>query len=181
MTPDECATAFTAAGGHLTRGRHSPPIATSSTTREREEHRDTLGMPDVLDEYPVPGPRSMDGVLGFSVTELGDAEVLGRAARHRLVRQRFGLVHGGTYAALAEMLATEGTGPGGVGAGQRRNGPVERHQLHAADHRGDDPRTSAADPRGADHLELDMECTDDQGRLCAVSRVTVAVRPRSDP
>jgi hypothetical protein len=118
------------------------------------EHRETLGMPDVLDEYPVPGPRSMDGVLGFVVTELGEAEVIGEAPVSDSVRQRFGLVHGGTYAALAEMLATEGTGAGGVGTGQRRDGPVERHKLHAANHTRDDPRTGAQDPHGPDHVDL---------------------------
>src|SRR5215213_2984983 len=74
------------------------------------KNHDTLGMPDVLDgDYPVPAPESADGVLGFrflGATEemaTGDAPVVNR------IRQRFGIVHGGVYAALAEMVATEGT------------------------------------------------------------------------
>src|SRR6185312_1136989 len=86
------------AGRDLTRGRRQPG---RSQRRARPvtdaEHRETLGMPDVLDEYPVPGPRSMDGVLGFAVTGLGEAEVIGEAPVSDAVRQRFGLVHGGTY------------------------------------------------------------------------------------
>ena len=143
-----------------------------------EEHRDTLGMPDVLDEYPVPGPRSMDGVLGFSVTELGEAEVLGEAPVIDAVRQRFGLVHGGTYAALAEMLATEGTvfgvweqGNGAMGLSNATNfmRPITEGTIHGRARRIHAGRTTWI---------WDVDCTDDQGRLCAVSRVTVAVRPR---
>ena len=143
-----------------------------------EEHRDTLGMPDVLDEYPVPGPRSMDGVLGFSVTELGEAEVLGEAPVTDSVRQRFGLVHGGTYAALAEMLATEGTV---LGVWEQGNTAMGFRTP---------PTSCGRSPKGTIHGRArrihagrttwiwDVDCTDDQGRLCAVSRVTVAVRPR---
>lgn len=52
----------------------------------RPEHRQTLGMPDILDEYPVPGPRTLDGVLGFELLSVGESEATGRAvyaARHR--------------------------------------------------------------------------------------------------
>jgi 1,4-dihydroxy-2-naphthoyl-CoA hydrolase len=144
------------------------------------EHRDTLGMPDVLDEYPVSGPRSMDGVLGFAVTELGESEVVGQAPVTDSVRQRFGLVHGGTYAALAEMLATEGTVLGVWEQGNAAMGlsnvtnfmrPITEGTIHGRARRIHAGQTTWI---------WDVECADDQGRLCAVSRVTVAVRPRPD-
>ncbi|HEY1508326.1 MAG TPA: PaaI family thioesterase [Solirubrobacteraceae bacterium] len=143
------------------------------------EHRQTLGMPDVLDEYPVPGPRSMDGVLGFEVTELGDAEVRGRAPVTDSVRQRFGLVHGGTYAALAEMVATEGTvvgvwkdGNAAMGLSNATNfmRPITDGTIHAVARRIHAGRTTWI---------WDVDLSDDQGRVCAVSRVTVAVRRRA--
>lgn len=143
-----------------------------------DEHRETLGMPDVLGEYPVPGPRSMDGVLGFKVTELGDAEVLGQAPVTDSLRQRFGLVHGGTYAALAEMLATEGTVRGVWEQGSTAMGlsnatnfmrPITEGTIHGRARRIHAGRTTWI---------WDVECSDDQGRVCAVSRVTVAVRTR---
>jgi len=144
----------------------------------RAEHRETLWMPDVLDEYPVPGPRSMDGVLGFTVTELRHTEVRGQAPVTDSVRQRFGLVHGGTYAALAEMIATEGTVYGVWNSGNMAMGlsnatnfmrPITQGTIHAFGRRIHAGRTTWI---------WDVECSDDQGRVCAVSRVTVAVRPR---
>jgi 1,4-dihydroxy-2-naphthoyl-CoA hydrolase len=143
-----------------------------------DEHRQTLGMSDVLNEYPVPGPRSMDGVLGFTVTELGEDEVLGMAPVTDSVRQRFGLVHGGTYAALAEMLATEGTVRGVWEQGSTAMGlsnatnfmrPITEGTIHGRARRIHAGRTTWI---------WDVECRDDQDRVCAVTRVTVAVRPR---
>ena len=43
-----------------------------------DEQRDTLGMPDIMEEYPVPGPRTLDGVLGFRVLVLAKAPLEGR-------------------------------------------------------------------------------------------------------
>jgi 1,4-dihydroxy-2-naphthoyl-CoA hydrolase len=143
------------------------------------EHRATLGMPDVLEEYPVPGPRSMDGVLGFRVTELGEDEARAEAPVTDSVCQRFGLVHGGTYAALAEMLATEGTVCGVWPEGNAAMGlsnvtnfmrPITEGTIRARARRLHAGRTTWI---------WDVECRDDQDRVCAVSRVTVAVRPRA--
>jgi 1,4-dihydroxy-2-naphthoyl-CoA hydrolase len=142
------------------------------------EHRDTLGMPDVLDEYPVPGPRSLDGVLGFRVTELGEEEARAEAPVTDALRQRFGLVHGGVYAALAEMLATEATVHGVWERGERAMGlsnatnffrPIEEGAIHAHARRLHGGRTTWV---------WDVALRDDAGRLCAAARVTVAVRPR---
>ena len=74
-----------------------------------DEQRDTLGMPDIMEEYPVPGPRTLDGVLGFRVLELGESSARGEALYADRVCQRFGVVHGGAYSAFAEMLSTEAT------------------------------------------------------------------------
>ena len=73
------------------------------------EHRQTLGMPDILPEYPVPAPRTLDGVLGFRLLEVGEDTARGQVAFSERICQRFGIVHGGVYAALAEMVATEAT------------------------------------------------------------------------
>jgi 1,4-dihydroxy-2-naphthoyl-CoA hydrolase len=134
-------------------------------------------MPDVLAEYPVPAAHTLDGVLGFELTEIGEREARGRVAVTDRICQRFGLVHGGAYAALAEMVATEATvhhvwseGKVAMGLSNSTNllrpmsaGTVRAH-AHAL-HR--DPNTWI----------WDVDMTDDDGHLCAMSRVTVAVRP----
>jgi 1,4-dihydroxy-2-naphthoyl-CoA hydrolase len=93
--------------------------------------------------------------------------------------QRWGLVHGGVYAGLAEMMASEATNLGVferdmVGVGQTNltsflrpatEGHItgEARRLHA----------------GATTWLWDVELRDNQQRLCAISRVTIAVRPRA--
>ena len=95
-----------------------------------EEHRDTLGMPDVLDEYPVPGPRSMDGVLGFSVTELGvsqDVEagkdvllVVEEALRHVGLAAVVGEIDGPVSLTASRRLQLAAETSGGLGLMLRR-------------------------------------------------------------
>lgn len=146
--------------------------------RPDNEHRETLGMPDILDEYPVPPRRALDGALGFRILEIGDDVARGEVDYAEKVSQRFGVVHGGVYAALAEMVATEATvhhvWPNGDGAMGSSNNtaflrPISSGTVHA---------TATARHRGRTTWVWDVDMTDDEGRLCAASRVTVAVRPR---
>ena len=142
------------------------------------ENRDTLGMPDVLDSYPVAPPRSLDGVLGFELLEAGPNFVRGQVVVSERICQRFGLVHGGVYASLAEMLATEATvhnvwADGKVAVGMSNNTsflrPITKGTVHAV---------GQALHRGATTWVWQLELLDDEDRRCAVSTVTIAVRDR---
>jgi len=133
-------------------------------------------MDQPVDGYPVPG--TLDDSLGFELLEAGPDRVRGRFQAERRVQQPFGLVHGGAYMAFAESLASVATfgavaGDGNIAVGQANDNhflrPVTEGLVHAEGtplHRG---RTSWV---------WDIRFTDDQDRLCAVSRVTIAVRPR---
>lgn len=147
--------------------------------RPQNEHRETLGMPDILDEYPVAPSKALDGTLGFRLLEIGDDTALGEVAHSDRVSQRFGVIHGGVYAALAEMVATEATvhhvWPNGDGAMGSSNStsffrPISSGTVHAS---------AKARHRGRTTWVWDVDMTDDAGKLCASSRVTVAVRPRT--
>jgi 1,4-dihydroxy-2-naphthoyl-CoA hydrolase len=135
-------------------------------------------MPDVGASYAVAEEDCLDGVLGFEVVSIGDGEAEARFPVKDRVRQRFGLVHGGAYAALAEMLATEATVavvyPDGYAAMGISN---DTSFLKGA--RGEWITARArARHRGRTTWVWEVDHTDDEGRLCAVSRVTIAVRPR---
>jgi 1,4-dihydroxy-2-naphthoyl-CoA hydrolase len=87
-------------------------------------------------------------------------------------------VHGGVYAALAEMVATEATVHGVWETGNRATGlsnatnfvrPIREGTIHAHARRLHAGRSTWV---------WDVDLRDDDGRLCAASRVTVAVRPR---
>ena len=140
--------------------------------------RDTLGMADILEEYPVPGPRTLDGTLGFRLTAADATSAQGEAPYTTQVCQRFGMVHGGVYAALAEMIATEATiyqvWPRGDSAmGSSNNTAFLRPISHGTIHAHATARHS-----GRTTWVWDVDITDDEARLCATSRVTIAVRPR---
>jgi 1,4-dihydroxy-2-naphthoyl-CoA hydrolase len=122
-------------------------------------------------------PGTLDDVLGFELLELAEEAAVARFPITDRVKQRFGLVHGGAYAALAEVLATEAT--------------VAAVQPNAAMGMSNDTSflrgargawiTARARRRhrGRTTWVWEVDHTDDEGRLCAVSRVTIAVRPRA--
>lgn len=95
------------------------------------------------------------------------------------VRQPFGLVHGGVLASMAETLASIGTNlgvleGGEMGVGQNNNTSFLRPIYEGTIHAEARPRH-----RGRTTWIWDVDITDDSGALCAVSRVTIAVRPAS--
>ncbi len=116
-------------------------------------------------------------MLGFEVVSIGDGEAVARFAITDRVRQRFGLVHGGAYAALAEMIATEAT----VAKRARRTGsrrwgrPTTRASCKAARGRRDH-RAARAIHRGRTTWVWEVDHIDGEERLVAVTRVTIAVR-----
>jgi uncharacterized protein (TIGR00369 family) len=126
---------------------------------------------------PLLEPSPFDRHYGLEVVELGDELVRGRVRVGEELKQPLGLVHGGVHAAIAEGLASLGTNhgvaaEGKVGLGMSNDSsflrPVAAGMIHA---------TARRRHRGRTTWVWDVELTDDEGRLCALSRVTVAVRP----
>lgn len=128
-------------------------------------------------EPVVPIEQSFVGLLGLAVDgteEIG--RISGRLSVGPRVMQPMGIVHGGVYASIAETLASMGTaaavvGRGNVPLGMANNTsflrPVTGGTVHA---------TATAIHRGRTSWIWDVEMRDDEGRLCATSRVTIAVR-----
>jgi 1,4-dihydroxy-2-naphthoyl-CoA hydrolase len=133
------------------------------------------GVDSPVETYPVPG--TLDDVLGFELLEASPEHCRARFAAEKRVQQPLGLVHGGAYAALAESMVSATThravmDDGNFAVGQSNSTsffrPATAGYVHAEGtpiHRG---RTSWV---------WDVRFTDDDDRLCAVSRVTIAVRP----
>ena len=114
------------------------------------------------------------GMEGFGFD--GESEATGRLPVTDAIKQPFGIVHGGAFAALAESVTSRATyeavGPESIAMGQAndttflrpvRGGTIEA--LARARHRG---RTSWV---------WEVEMSDDDGRLCALTRMIIAVRP----
>ena len=97
------------------------------------------------------------------------------------MRQPAGLVHGGAYAALAESMVSLTTheavaGNGRLALGQSNHTSFLRPVTEGTVHAEGRPRH-----RGRTSWIWDVEFTDDDGRLCAISRVTLAVRDLAAP
>jgi|SRR5579884_1913577 len=118
-----------------------------------------------------------DDLYGLQVGTVTATSVEAHMNVSENVRQPFGLVHGGVYAAVAESLATlgtiEGIGPNQIALGLSNSTnflrPVQSGQLRAL---------ASVTHRGRTTCVWDVAVHDDAGHLCAVARVTVAVRPR---
>jgi uncharacterized protein (TIGR00369 family) len=117
-----------------------------------------------------------DALYGLRLTELDDSIVRGEVPVRDELKQPSGLVHGGVYASLAESLTSLATALAVASDGRQAMGqsnhtsflrPITGGTIHA---------TARARHRGRTSWVWDVEITDDEGRLCALTRMTVAVR-----
>ncbi len=123
-------------------------------------------------------PVGFDALLGLRLVECSEELVRAQLAVRDELRQPFGLVHGGVFASIAETLASVGTavvvGPQGMAALGQSNQtsfvrPIADGTIHAR---------AIRRHRGATTWIWDVEISDDDGRRCALSRMTIAVRPQ---
>ena len=134
-------------------------------------------VPNTPERWRLALEDSFVGRIGLEIDELEEVGV--RTARMPVVPgvcQPMGIVHGGVYAAIAETLASMGTADGVIELGNVPLGmsnntsflrPVGDGYLHAR---------AEAFHRGRTTWVWDVEMRNDDGKLCATSRVTIAVR-----
>ena len=124
----------------------------------------------------IPYERTFDSLYGLEVESVTDDEARASVAVRAEVKQPMGLVNGGLYATMAESLASMATAMAVVGDGKQAMGlsnatsfmrPILEGTVHARARRIHKGRTTGI---------WDVEITDDAGRLCAVTRMTIAVR-----
>jgi len=130
------------------------------------------------DQTPRANAASFDALLGLELLECGDELVTARLPVRDELRQPFGVVHGGVLASIAETLASAGTlvvvhpqGSAAMGLSNQTSfmRPISDGTIHAR---------ALRRHRGRTTWIWDVEITDDAGRACALTRVTIAVRPQ---
>ncbi len=118
-----------------------------------------------------------DRHYGLELLECTDSEVRARVVVGERHKQPAGLVHGGLYASIAESIASIATGvtvlqEGNVAMGMSNNTsflrPMTEGTVHAHANRVHRGRTT---------WMWDVSFSDDDGRICALTRMTIAVRP----
>jgi 1,4-dihydroxy-2-naphthoyl-CoA hydrolase len=117
-----------------------------------------------------------DALYGLEVLELTPEFGRAQVRIREELKQPFGLVHGGVYAAIAESLASICTAVAVVPDGKTASGlsnqtsflrPMLDGTIHAVAVRKHAGRTTWV---------WEVEHSDDQGRLCVLTRMTIAVR-----
>lgn len=133
---------------------------------------------------PIPPAAAINEVLlgfdrhyGLELLECSEREVRARVLVVEHHKQPAGLVHGGVYAAIAESIASLATGmtvldEGDVAMGMSNETkflrPITQGTIHAHAMRVHRGRTTWL---------WDVTFSDDDERVCALTRMTIAVRP----
>jgi 1,4-dihydroxy-2-naphthoyl-CoA hydrolase len=131
----------------------------------------------------VPLEESWSGTVGFEYWVDDDGETLhGRLPLRARVCQPMGLVHGGIYACVAEELASVGTARAVMDDGRWCVGMSNlTHFLRSARLGGTLTAVARALHRGRTTWVWDVDMHDENGRRCAKSTVTMAVREGPPP
>jgi uncharacterized protein (TIGR00369 family) len=125
--------------------------------------------------------RGFASVLDIEYLVVEEELVRARTAVTEKLLQPFGIVHGGVYAGIAESMCSWATlyavrDQGMVALGQGNSStflrPISEGHIHTVARRRHGGRTTWV---------WDVECSDDQDRVCALVRMTIAVRPARSP
>jgi 1,4-dihydroxy-2-naphthoyl-CoA hydrolase len=124
--------------------------------------------------------QGFDRLYGLELLECSETEVRAEVSARAELKQPAGLIHGGVYAAMAESMASLATAIAVHAQGDTAMGlsnstsflrPITQGVVH-----GHATRLH----RGRTTWVWDVRFSDDQDRTCAVTRMTIAVRPRPD-
>jgi len=120
--------------------------------------------------------QGFDKLYGLRLLAFSDTEVRAQVTVRDEVKQPAGLVHGGVYAAMAEAMASLATALAVLEDGRMAQGlsnstsflrPVTEGVVHAH---------AVRLHRGRTTWVWDVHFRDDADRMCAVTRMTIAVR-----
>ena len=125
----------------------------------------------------LPGhAHGFDRLYGLELTEVADDRVAGQVAVRDELKQPYGLVHGGVYASIAESLASLGTGVVVAREGKVAMGLSNQTSFLRPITQGTIQAVALRRHAGRTTWVWEVEMSDDDGRLCVLSRMTVAVR-----
>ena len=132
-------------------------------------------MPEAADTR-ADGPGGMPGALGMELLENEGDVARGRFEVTDRVRQPYGIVHGGAYATLSESVCSHATYAAVAPEGKRAFGMTNDTSFLRPVSEGTVTAEARVRHRGKTTWVWEVDFTDDEGRLCALSRLTIAVR-----
>jgi uncharacterized protein (TIGR00369 family) len=119
-----------------------------------------------------------DALYGLELIECSEECARGLVRVRDELRQPGGPVHGGVYSAIADALAVRGTDASVADQGKLAVGLANQTTVLHQIARGTISGTATRRHRGRTTWVWEVEMADDGGRVCAVGRVTVAVKDR---
>jgi 1,4-dihydroxy-2-naphthoyl-CoA hydrolase len=134
-----------------------------------------MEMPSV-EQLNSGGIVGFDRLYGLELVELSDTEVRARVAVRDEIRQPYGLIHGGVYASLAESMTSLATAIGVAEQGKIAMGLSNSTSFLRPITEGSVNAYAERLHRGRTTWVWDVKFTDDAGRTCALTRMTIAVR-----
>ena len=129
-----------------------------------------------LPDLPWRGMPGFDGLYGLELLAISGEEVKAQVVVRDELKQPAGLVHGGVFASIAESIASfatwfavheEGFSAQGLSNQTSFLRPIVDGTIHAVGRRRHRGRTTWV---------WEVEISDDDARLCALVRMTIAVR-----
>ena len=134
-------------------------------------------MPLLVSFEPViPLDQTFDALYGLEVIEADDERVRARVPVRDEIKQAMGLVHGGVFASIAESITSIGTWWAVQADGKSAQGLSNQTSFLRPILGGRVNAVARARHRGRTTWVWEVEITDDHGRLCALVRMTIAVR-----
>lgn len=127
-------------------------------------------------ELPFKSTQGFEALIGLELIELGEERARARVPVRPELLQPGGLVHGGVYASIAESLASWATarcvaleGKAAVGLSNQTSflRPITQGVIEAL---------AIRRHRGRTTWVWEVEISDGEGRLCTLTRMTIAVR-----
>jgi 1,4-dihydroxy-2-naphthoyl-CoA hydrolase len=132
----------------------------------------------------TPGPeqinlalRGFDRLYGLELLTFSETEVRAQVTVREEVKQPAGLLHGGVYASMAESMASLATAVAVSSQGEMAMGLSNNTSFLRPITEGVVQAHATRIHRGRTTWVWDVRFSDDADRTCAVTRMTIAVRP----
>jgi 1,4-dihydroxy-2-naphthoyl-CoA hydrolase len=121
-------------------------------------------------------PTGFDALVGTRITELTPERATAELEVRDQLKQPFGLLHGGVFATVAETLASFATGVEARKAGYNASGLSNQTSFLRPALSGTVYATAVRKHAGRTTWVWEVEFSDAQGRLYALTRMTIALR-----
>jgi 1,4-dihydroxy-2-naphthoyl-CoA hydrolase len=121
--------------------------------------------------------QGFDRLYGLRLVEISAEHVRAQVEVRDELKQPYGLVHGGVYASLAESMTSLATGMAVLAEGSVSMGLSNSTSFLRPITGGTVNAHATRLHRGRTTWVWDVRFSDDAGKLCAMTRMTIAVRP----